>query len=236
MPTQHIIKFGADGYQLVGTLHLPHTSSPPLVIGCHGLLANRDSQKQISLAAACNKIGWAYLRFDHRGCGQSQGEFSEVTSLRARRQDLYHAVKTMQHHSGVGPLTGLFGSSFGGSVVLAYAAKYPSPAKVTYAAPVDSATINHTSIRNKEGKSPSLNQLTDALSFSLEPSLRQIKNTLVVHSQNDETVPVRHAHQIHDRMNKPKKLFIFKGGDHRMSNSDHQKRLQKLVLSWFTSR
>lgn len=232
MPTQQTIYFDADGYQLAGTLHLPDIPEPPVVIGCHGLLANRNSQKQIALATACNQFGIAYFRFDHRGCGDSQGEFSNVTSLDARRQDLYHAVKTMQHHSDVGPLVTLFGSSFGGTVVLAHAAKHPSPGLITYAAPVNSTAIHHANIRDNNGAPPPSVLLTDALAFDIAPKLSLISNILICHSQGDETVPVGHAHHIYRMATSPKKIHVFEKGDHRMSNHRHQQQFETLFLQW----
>lgn len=232
MPTEQTLYFDADGYQLAGTLHLPDAPKPPVVIGCHGLLANRHSTKQISLATACNRIGVAYFRFDHRGCGDSQGNFSEVTTLSARRQDLYHAIQTMQHQSEVGPLKALFGSSFGGTVVLAYAAKHPSPALITYAAPINSASIDHANIRDNNGQAPSKALLTDALEFDIAPDLATVGNILVAHSQNDETVPVKHAHKIYETVREPKQCIIFEGGDHRMSDTTHQQRFEKIFIDW----
>ncbi len=232
MPAEHTIYFDADGYRLTGTLHLPDRPNPPVIIGCHGLLANRHSPKQISLASACNQKGLAYFRFDHRGCGDSQGEFNKVTTLAARRQDLYHAVQTMQHQSQVGAITALFGSSFGGTVVLAHAAKHPSPALITYAAPINSTAIHHDNIRDNNGQSPSAALLTDALTFDITSDLKAAKNILVAHSRNDETVPVEHAYQIYETAKDPKKKLIFEGGDHRMSNPTHQKHFEKIFVEW----
>ena len=232
MPRQLTIHFHADGFKLVGSLHLPDASVPPLIIGCHGLLANRDSVKQVSLARACNDRGLAYFRFDHRGCGESQGDFNNVTSLEARRSDLYHAIKAMERHPAVGPLTALFGSSFGGTVVLAHASRHRAPSLITYAAPLNSTAIRHANIRDNQGNRPQLAQLTDALAFNLAPMLKTISNILVVHSSSDETVPVDHARQIHAGVAQPKKLVILEGGDHRMSDAGHQKHFEGLFIEW----
>lgn len=234
MPSEHTLYFDSDSYKLAGTLHLPDMPNPSVVVGCHGLLANRHSPKQIALAQACNRIGMAYFRFDHRGCGDSEGQFAKVTSLAARVQDLYHAVATMQHHPQLGSLTALFGSSFGGTVVLEYAADHPSPALITYAAPLDSASINHTNIRDNHGQSPSSALLTNALEFDITHKLKFINNILVCHSQGDETVPVAHAREIYRLADDPKKLVIFPGGDHRMSDISHQRQFETLFLDWIT--
>jgi alpha-beta hydrolase superfamily lysophospholipase len=236
VPIERIVYFDSDGFKLAGTLHLPDKPNPPVVIGSHGLLANQRSQKQISLAHACNQNGMAYFRFDHRGCGESPGDFSKVTSLSARCRDLYHAVKAMQHHSETGPLAGLFGSSFGGTVVLSFAARYGSPALITYAAPINSNEIHHSNIRDNDGRPASAALLPDALAFDISSKLNTIGNILVTHSQNDETVPVSHAHQIYAAVKGPKHLFIFKDGDHRMSNTNHHKQFKAQFIGWLTKQ
>jgi alpha-beta hydrolase superfamily lysophospholipase len=91
------IHFLSDGYLLRGTLHLPPNACPPVVIGSHGLLSDSDSPKQRQLAEQCNRIGLAYFRFDHRGCGKSQGYFGEVTSLDARANDLKDAIEMVRN-------------------------------------------------------------------------------------------------------------------------------------------
>jgi len=229
---QQTIQFHADGYQLTGTLHMPDVSTPPVVIGCHGLLANRNSPKQISLAQACNAQGIAYFRFDHRGCGESQGDFYKVTSLESRFSDLYHAIATMQHNPRLGHMTALFGSSFGGTTVLAYAAGHQTPTLITYAAPIDSQSIRHTNIRDNQGNHPDTSLFAAALVFDIASQLHNVKNILITHSQDDETVPVEHAQQIHATVGGPKKLIIFPGGDHRMSNPHHQLQFENLFIDW----
>jgi uncharacterized protein len=226
------IFFHANGYKLAGTLHLPDGSKPPVVIGCHGLFANRNSPKQVSLAQACNAQGIAYLRFDHRGCGESQGVFNEVTSLAARCDDLQQAIAAMQGHPGVGDLTALFGSSFGGTVVLAYAEHHHVPAIITYAAPTNSTAIRHANIRDDQGNCPHPSLLSDALAFDIGPELENISNILVAHCQNDETVPVDHALQIHAAVAPPKELKIFPDGDHRMSSLQYQHQFETLFVHW----
>lgn len=227
------IAFNADGLTLVGSLHLPDTENAPFIIGCHGLLANRNSPKQIDLARTCNRNGLAYFRFDHRGCGESQGNFAEVTTLEARCNDLDSAVKTIAAHSAVGPMLGLFGSSFGGTVVLAYACNHDVPNLMTYAAPLNSHDIQHDSIRDSNGRLHPSAGLPRNLAFDLEPHLQSIRNVCVVHSRDDETVPVAHARRIFDCADEPKSLQIFEGGDHRMSDLDHQQLFRDLFIQFF---
>ena len=232
MFSEQTVTFYSDIYKLVGTLHLPEVPNPPVVIGCHGLLADRHSPKQIALAEACNREGVAYFRFDHRGCGDSEGRFAEVTSLAARVRDLSEAVASMQHHSQVGSLIAVLGSRFGGTVALDYSADHPSTALITYAAPINSTSIHHANIRDNHGEAPRSSLLTDALGFDLTPRLASVRNIFVVHSQGDETVPVWHARKIYELSKDPKKLLVFKGGDHRMSDPDHQAQFKARFIEW----
>ena len=127
---------------LTGTLHLPRVEAPPTVIGSHGLFSSGDSPKQLALAKRCTAHGIAFFRFDHRGCGRSQGDFGRVTSLDSRMDDLRCAVQLIRDHRDTGNRIGLFGSSMGGAVCLALAKSLGARAIVTVAAPVDSVSVS----------------------------------------------------------------------------------------------
>ncbi|MEJ2157540.1 MAG: alpha/beta fold hydrolase [Desulfobacteraceae bacterium] len=236
MPSETTFTFDSDDFALTGTLHLPDRQNPPVVIGCHGLLANRHSVKQISLAKACNREGVAYFRFDHRGCGDSHGRFAEVTSLAARVNDLKDAIATLERRPDLGPPAALFGSSFGGTVVLEYAVQYGNPcALVTYAAPINSASIRRASIRDNNGEAPSAALLTESMAFDITPGLESLHDILVAHSENDETVPVDHAKEIYRSAGDRKKLIIFPGGDHCMSHAAHQQEFEVRFIEWIST-
>ena len=79
---QKIITFDVDGLKLSGILHLPEQSPVALIVGVHGLMADKNSPKQIALAKRVTSIKMAYFRFDHRGCGDSEGVFNEQTTLK----------------------------------------------------------------------------------------------------------------------------------------------------------
>lgn len=228
MSKERIIQFEAGGFKLTGTLHLPENSMPSVVIGCHGLQANRHSPKQIALAKACNHAGMAYFRFDHRGCGDSQGDFAEVTSLDARCEDLRRAMQALDQLAELGPVISLFGSSFGGTTVLKTASENPVPALITYAAPVESRTIHKASIDGHNLPAT----FEQALTFDITEHLEKISNILVIHGRNDEIVPVSHAEIIYRHADRPKDLIIQDGGDHRMSDPVHQQQFESRFLQW----
>ncbi len=228
------IQFTADGFQLKGTLHLPAADNPPVVIGCHGLLSDRSSPKQIALAQACNALGLAFFRFDHRGCGESAGRLEEVTSLEGRASDLLHAIRLLEARPGLGKQIGLFGSSMGGAVCLRVASEREVAAVVTFAAPVRSLPLKRP---NRIDASPDHSRIASVLrdAFELGGTLGRVRNILVVHGEADELVPLTHAHEIVDQAGEPKRLLVQKGGDHLMSAATHQTEFIREASLWLSN-
>lgn len=232
------ISFSCDGLIIVGTLHLPPVSNPPIVIGSHGLFSDRQSPKQISLANACNQLGIGFFRIDHRGCGDSEGNFTDVTDLEGRRRDMAAAVEMMKNHEDTGDLISLFGSSLGGAVCLYTASESEKIVSiVTVAAPVffDSPVkMDHAikKAREETGASHSIVSGTK-LAFDIRDRMDSIKSILIFHGDADGVVPLSNAHDLHERVQKPRQLVILKDGDHRMSNPDHQKQFIQEASEWF---
>jgi len=227
------ITFTSDGFLLKGMLHLPETSLPPVVIGSHGLLSNSYSPKQIALARECNAHGIAYFRFDHRGCGQSDGVFNEITSLKGRSNDLISAVNTIQTRKDIGKRIGLFGSSMGGTVCISVADVLDIDAWVTYATPVRSSPV--TTALEKSDNSKKIKPLLDQeyLTWDISDQLKHLHHIFILHGDSDTVVPPANAHEIYTKSNNPKKLIIQKGGNHLMSNKKHQKDFLRETVSWF---
>jgi len=135
------ISFLSDNLLLRGILHLPAVEKGPIVIGSHGLLSSVNSPKQIALARRCNDFGIAFFRFDHRGCGKSEGVFKEVTSLDARCTDILSAIETIRSQGYIGSRIGLFGSSMGGAACISAACTIKIDSMVVNAAPLRSRMI-----------------------------------------------------------------------------------------------
>jgi uncharacterized protein len=224
----------ADGVRLAGSLHLPERPRSPLVIGCHGLLSDRRSPKQVALAEACTREGIACFRFDHRGCGDSAGDLERDTSLEARCRDLLGAIDHLARRTDVAGPFGLFGSSMGGAVCLRVAARTPVGPLVTFAAPVRSGPL--LAAASSPGVPPEMRRMAAALGppFDLAPDLPRVRNILVFHGEADRVVPVAHAREIHAAAGEPKRLVLQPGGDHLMSDLRHQKEFMHAALRWLT--
>ncbi len=223
--SQKDITFISDGYRLTGTLHLPGTDDPPVVIGSHGLLSSAGSPKQIALADKCVDAGIAYFRFDHRGCGNSEGDFEKDTSLEKRCGDILHAMECLKTNGLSCSRIGLFGSSMGGAVCISIATEISVNAVVINAAPVRLDQIR------------SIPEIPESLStdlrFDLSHNLKHLHHTLIFHGDADEVVPPDHAHLIYKHAQQPKRLVVFQNGDHEMSNPDHQQAFVLESVQWF---
>jgi len=225
------VHFHADGLLLSGTLHRPPDGHAPVVVGCHGLYSNRHSPKQIALAEGCCRLGIGYLRFDHRGCGDSQGDFEHDTCLEARCRDLAAAVKFIRRHPDAARRLGLFGSSMGGTVCLNAAAGLDVCTLVTFGAPLSSELGGVKPPREHNAIFPD----SPKRHFDITARLGRLANILIIHGQADEVVPAAHAEEIYKRVGEPKKLIIQPGGDHSMSDASHQKSFMRAALKWFQS-
>ena len=227
------LTFDADGYLLTGTLHLPDEKDPPVVIGAHGLYSSSQSPKQIALANECVRSGIAYFRFDHRGCGDSQGDFYKDTSLSARCDDLLHAVSTVKKEGFSCRNLGLFGSSMGGVVCMTAASELSVDTMVINAAPTTSDRLLDAVEKTDPAAAGASVLFKHTLSFDLTRTLKNLHHILIFHGDADDVVPIAQGRLIHEHATSPKRMIVFDNGDHVMSNPVHQKTFTRESVQWF---
>jgi uncharacterized protein len=84
----------------------------------HGFGGNCKSQNVMQPTRVLGEFGYVTLRFDMRGCGESEGEFGRVICLE-QVEDLKNAVTFLSRHPAVDPdRIAVIGSSFGGAVAV----------------------------------------------------------------------------------------------------------------------
>jgi alpha-beta hydrolase superfamily lysophospholipase len=204
-----------------------------VVVGSHGLASDGDSPKQIELASTCNRLGIAYFRFHHRGCGTSEGTFSKVTTLENRKKDLLSAVETVMGRPDTGDRLALFGSSMGGTTCIASAEELRAEAYVLVAAPVIGKTL--TKAPEKAVPDPELTTefYERLLNFDMRVKIPSLKNILIFHGDRDETVPLENGKILYELAGEPKRLIVQEGGDHRISAPHHQSEFISESSEWF---
>jgi hypothetical protein len=79
---QKKVSFYSDGLLLTGILHIPEDLKPgqkrPAFTVLHGFGSNKDGGTALLAAEVLETLGYIALRFDFRGCGDSQGERGRV--------------------------------------------------------------------------------------------------------------------------------------------------------------
>ncbi len=239
------IEFYADNLLIRGVLHLPASSdnekNPPIVVGSHGLEGSKNSAKQMILSRLLPQNNIGFLRFDHRGCGDSEGNFLQDTTVANRASDFINAVKYILENEKTSGKIGIFGSSLGGSTCIQ---AWDTLSRmdinlsgcVLTAAPVKSRTIDNIPTHDEANEySPALPMsfFIKNLNFDLSDKLKKISNVLIFHGKADEIVPMENAYTIYENAKDPKKLIIFEDGDHQTSSKKDQKIFEKETLKWF---
>ena len=115
-PPEEKVRFDSEGLKLAGVLHLPDRKAPGVVL-CHGAGGHKLYHKWE--ADPLVEAGFAVLRFDFRGCGESEGKRGMIKPSDEIR-DLKNAITYLQGIRGVdGEKVGVLGHSLGGAVAIA---------------------------------------------------------------------------------------------------------------------
>ncbi|HKC44072.1 MAG TPA: alpha/beta fold hydrolase, partial [Burkholderiales bacterium] len=119
------VTFVSDGLQLAGVLHVPERPAadrrPAGFLVLHGFGSNKNGGSALIAARMLEQLGYVTLRFDMRGCGDSEGVRGRVLCLE-QVADTQNAVSFLATRPEVDPARiGVLGHSFGAAVAV-YAA------------------------------------------------------------------------------------------------------------------
>jgi uncharacterized protein len=116
------VTFDSQGLKLSGVLHIPDGLAPgerrPACLVLHGFGSNKGSKACISPAKLLEKWGYVALRFDMRGCGESEGPRAHIICLE-QVEDTKAAVTYLMSRPEVDPAKiACAGHSFGAAVAV----------------------------------------------------------------------------------------------------------------------
>ena len=187
-----------------------HYVSNKFIVCCHGLYSNKDSKKYVELAELASKEGLSCVRFDFRGCGESEGSF-EKSTLTKRLKDLEEVINFIK--SKYDAKIALFGSSFGGMVSILYASKKGN-CLVAMATPYK--------IEGKESR------FVDA---DVIDAIKNCSKILIMHGLKDELVSKEQAKILYSCAKEPKEILLF-NADHSFSDEKIRREALLKAISW----
>ena len=122
---EHTISFLSSGLNISGVLHVPASASAQhpqaAIVVLHGFGSNKSGGMSKAAAELFAQLGYITLRFDMRGCGESEGQRGKVICLE-QVQDTQAAIDFLQTRPEVdASRIGVMGHSFGAAVAV-YAA------------------------------------------------------------------------------------------------------------------
>jgi alpha-beta hydrolase superfamily lysophospholipase len=222
----------SEGVEISGVIHWPAQLPAPCIICSHGLFSSKASSKFVAVTEHLAANGFVAVRYDHRGCGESQGQI-ENTTVSGRIQDLEAVYHHARQQPNISDTFALMGSSMGGYISLFMAAKYSVfSALAVWATPFE---IRRPSKSRKATDLPVLKNefYNDLIHYRLGDILNNLNRCLILHGQKDELVPVEHAHKIYQRLREPKTIDIIAGADHRFSDNHHRRQAIERTVTFF---
>lgn len=246
------VKFTNQGQKLNGILHIPSRKTDSAIIFAYGFTGHKGEVQIVNCARKLTEEGFAVLRFDFRGTGDSDGLFRNMT-ISNEVSDLRKAIRFMKN-KGYKKI-GLVGHSLGGAVVILVDKKYVSSI-VLWAPSIfpkkTFAKIFGNKIKELERKG---NMIVSwggkGIEFIIGKSLWEesktkypilienllsikIPKTVIYGSDDWRWLKIVGSKELYKKLKQPSNnLKIIKGGDHTFSKYVHEKQLINYTVNWF---
>lgn len=247
-----------QGNKLFGVLHLPNNGrgKSPGVLICHGLAGHKTGKHRvyvdIAYKLACQGI--ATLRFDYRGCGDSEGHFHEVTPSLHLNDALLFLQYLMEHPKIDNELIGILGRSYGGAVAVKAAAQSACIRSLVLWCPMFSGEqwqdqwqlIQTNSVDEQqmkammqiEGQQGSYHFFDEFFCINVTRDLEKLIHIpmLHIHGEVDSRVDIQHAHDYEacrDKSIALNKFLKLPNTDHDFSHIDEREHAINETLNWF---
>lgn len=247
MITKRISFKNRNHLELSARLEFP-VGAPPthFAIFAHCFTCGKGIRAATMISRTLTQKGFAVLRFDFTGLGQSEGDFAE-TGFTTNVADLVDAAEFLEKEYMVPKL--LIGHSLGGTAVIHAAAEIESiEAVVTVAAPFEASHVarlfsDKAADIKKDGRAEVniggrpfeigrefLESLEKHATGSILPDLR--KALLVLHSPQDQIVEVSNAEKIYKAAHHPKSFISLDGADHLLQKEDDGAYVANVIGAW----
>ena len=249
------IVFYNKGQQLNGVLHSPKASDTPCpaVAFFHGFTGTKVEPHRIFVKTARElaAIGFYALRFDFRGSGDSEGDFSEMT-IGGESSDAIKSIDVLAAMPGIDTeRIGILGLSMGGCVAACVSGQDKRVKSTVMWAPLsDDPPDRKQEILERSKHTPTPEEIAQSNANvvgkafyeelpEISPSalIQQFTGPLlVIHGSGDETVPVSHGKRYHELMcgrDALTKLEIIDKGDHTFNTVAAEQAVIAKSVAWF---
>lgn len=222
----------ASGQQLAALLEKPPATPKAYALFAHCFAGSKTLGIATGISRALAAKGFAVLRFDFTGLGNSEGDFAN-TNFSSNVSDLLSAAEFLKTHYAPADL--LIGHSLGGAAVLAAAAEMPEcEAVATIGAPADPKHVSrlfagHRREIETEGRATvelagrrftiTKQFLDDIEAQAQRQRIADLRKALLVlHSPVDEVVEIDNAAQIFQAAKHPKSFISLDQADHMLTD------------------
>ena len=236
-----------NGIQLAGNLELPPGGQwQATALFAHCFTCTRNIKAARNITRALGDAGFAVLRFDFTGLGESEGDFAD-TNFSSNLDDLEDAATWLADNLAAPQL--LVGHSLGGTAALAVAERLNSVRAVaTLAAPASADHVleqfgEDLGAIEKDGSARvqlagrpfriRRDFVEDARRHSFEDRLRKLRRALLVmHSPSDKTVSIDNAQKIFEAAPHPRSFISLDDADHLMPEEGDSRYAGGLIAAW----
>jgi len=236
---------GSTGEQLSALLETPDKAPIATAIFAHCFTCGKDIAAASRIARALVKRGYAVMRFDFTGLGNSDGDFAN-TNFSSNVDDLVAAADHLRA-ANMAPSI-LIGHSLGGTAVLSAAHRVPEcKGVVTIGSPADAQHVVaqfacdiETIEQNGEAevdlagrKFLIKKQFLDDISQTSVAHISRLKTAfLVLHSPIDTTVNISEAERIYKAAHHPKSFVSLDDANHLLTRASDAEYVADIIAAW----
>lgn len=244
--TERMTFEGASGETLDARLELPAGPPRAYALFAHCFTCSKDYFAATRISRQLADRGFAVLRFDFTGLGESDGEFSG-TNFSSNVGDLAKAAEFLEAGHGAPSL--LIGHSLGGAAAIVAAHRIPSiKAVATLAAPADAGHVIQTlGVDTDEVEANGQTDVTlggqtititrqfleDIADQNVEAAARDLRLPLLIaHSPVDEVVGIDNASRLFIEARHPKSFISLDHANHLISDPQDAAYIAGVIAAW----
>ena len=243
--TRKKVVFKGHSHDLAGLLEVPEFKPKAYVLFAHCFTCGKDIAAASRISRALVQLGFAVLRFDFTGLGNSDGDFAN-SNFSSNVADLVAAADFLRNSYHAPSI--LVGHSLGGAAVIKAAVDIAEcKAVVSLAAPANAEHIAHLftcSIETIEQQGAAQvdlggreftiqKQFIDDLSGQDSRHIGQLNRALLVmHSPLDRIVSIKEAEKIYTLAKHPKSFVSLDTADHLLTKKQDADYAAGIIAAW----